>query len=83
MNINGFCPQCNADFDGDLIVDTFLKQGNSKEEALSSAQHFTGWDEHKELNRWSKKISIYNHIKDKAMSYRCIFCSYEWSRYEK
>ena len=35
-NINGNCPHCNADLDGDLVIDYPLSQGKtmSKDEAL-------------------------------------------------
>lgn len=45
MNINGFCPHCNASLDGDLVIDYPLSQGKSKEEALDKFINETGWDD--------------------------------------
>jgi hypothetical protein len=80
MNINGYCPHCKVSFDGELIVDTFIEQGNTREEAIKSASHYAGWEQHGELNRWSNKISIYDIDRDRTVQYKCNTCGEVWKR---
>jgi hypothetical protein len=47
-NIHGYCPHCNANLDGDLVIDYPLSQGQSMEEALEYASEYSGWNQHKE-----------------------------------
>lgn len=70
-NINGYCPKCGFDFDGDLVVETFLNQGKSQEEAEETASHCAGFSKHGLLNRWSRKIGIYDLHKDRTTNYQC------------
>ncbi len=79
-NINGYCPHCNANLDGDLVIDYPKSQGETPEECLEYASSYAGWDQHKELNRWSRKISLYSLEKDRTTDYRCPDCEKEWKR---
>ena len=79
-NINGYCPHCNADLDGDLVINYPLSQGKTMDEALEYAKFYSGWKEHKVLNRWGRAIAIYDLNNDRTSGYRCPDCSKEWSR---
>lgn len=81
-NIHGFCPHCNANLNGDLVIDYPLSQGKSREEALAYATSYSGWEEHGEANRWGRAIGLYSIEKDRTMAYRCPDCGQEWSRNE-
>jgi hypothetical protein len=80
MNINGYCPHCKANLDGDLVIDYPLSQGKTHAEALDYARCYAGWNEQGEENRWSRAISIYSWEKDRTTSTRCPDCSQEWQR---
>lgn len=80
MNIHGFCPHCNANLDGELIISYALESNKSKEEALSYAKSYEGWDRYGELNRWGRVISLYDIKKDKTTAYRCLDCENTWER---
>jgi hypothetical protein len=72
-----YCPSCNADFDGELIFDTFMKQYNDRKKALETAEMY-GATETK--GRWSKKIGIYDMDKDRTISWQCHECGHRWDR---
>jgi hypothetical protein len=38
-NINGYCPHCNANLDGDLIINYPLSQGKTMDEAIKYASN--------------------------------------------
>jgi len=80
MNIHGTCPHCNANLDGDLVIDYPLSQGKSREEALAYAAMYAGWSEHGEANRWGRAISLYSLEKDRTIAYRCPDCHGTWER---
>ena len=79
-NINGYCPHCNANLDGELVIDYPLSQGESREEALEYAKFYAGWDEHGEANRWGRAIGLYCIDRDRTIGYRCPDCSKTWER---
>jgi hypothetical protein len=79
-NIKGYCPHCNANLDGDLVIDYPLSQGKSREEALEYAKVYAGWDEHGEDNRWGRAISLYCKDRDRTIEYRCPDCFKTWER---
>lgn len=81
MNINGYCPHCKADLDGDLVVETFIKQGMSREKAEESASHYYGWKQHGLQNRWGRKIGLSSITHDRIMEWQCPDCSGRWSRF--
>ena len=74
-NINGYCPHCNADLDGDLVIDYPLSQGKTKEEAIAYVINYSGWTEHGELNRWDRRIGIYDMSRDRTTHYVCPDCN--------
>lgn len=80
MNINGYCPHCNADLDGELVIDYPLSQGKTYEEALAYAASYNGWDKHGEKNRWGRQIAIYDINSDRTTHYKCPDCSGTWKR---
>lgn len=81
MNIHGFCPHCNANLDGDLIMDAAIELfGYDKDEALAYAASYSGWNEHGEANRWGRAIVVYNIDKDRTEYYRCPDCQGTWER---
>lgn len=79
-NINGYCPHCNADLDGDLVIDYPLNQGKTMEEAIEYASNYAGWQQHGENNRWGRQIGIYDMGKDRTTGYKCPDCNGEWKR---
>lgn len=82
-NINGYCPHCNADLDGDLVINYPLSQGKTMEEAIEYASCYVGWGEHGKENRWYRAIGQYDMIKDRTTHYICPDCNGKVSRNEK
>lgn len=80
MNIHGHCPHCNANLDGDLVINYPLSQGKSMDEALKYAHSYEGWDKYKILNRWNRAIALYDRDKDRSVDYRCPDCHGTWER---
>ena len=75
-NENGFCPHCNADFDGEDILQALLRQGKSPEDSLYIAQNFYGYkDGH---TKFSTKISMYSFEGDGVFHYMCPDCNRIW-----
>ena len=79
-NIHGYCPHCNANLDGDLVINYPLSQGKSMEEALEYASHYAGWNQNKEKNRWGRATALYSILKDRVIAYRCPDCEKTWDR---
>lgn len=82
MNIHGYCPHCNANLDGDLVINYPLSQGKSMDEAFKYAYSYEGWDEYKILNRWNRTIGLYSQLGDCTIGYRCPDCNGVWGRNE-
>lgn len=80
MNINGYCPHCNANLDGDLVISYPLSQGKTQEETIDYAKYYAGWEEHGLENRWGRQIAIYDLKSDRTVRYRCPDCNGEWNR---
>jgi hypothetical protein len=79
-NINGYCPHCNANLDGELVINYPLSEGKTMEEALEYAKFYAGWDEHAEANRWGRAFGLYSLEKDCTIGYRCPDCNKTWDR---
>lgn len=79
-NINGFCPLCNANLDGDLVIDYPKSKGKSHEKCIAYAKVYAGWEEHGEANRWGRQISLYDRDKDRTVGYKCPDCNGKWER---
>jgi len=78
MNEHGYCPNCNADFDGELIFETFLNQyDGDRAKALETAEMY-GATETK--GRWGNMIAIYDRDKDRTVSWMCHECNHQWDR---
>lgn len=76
-NENGYCPNCDADFDGGSIYETGLKFHGSEEKALEYAAAYGAT---KEKGQWGRQISIYCMERDRTVSWKCPDCDHEWSR---
>lgn len=79
-NENGFCPNCNADFDGENILQALLRQGKSPQDSLYIAQNFYGYKD--ERTKFSRKILVYSLEKDQGHESRCPDCNHIWSKYD-
>jgi len=77
MNEHGYCPNCKINFDGELIYETFIKQGQTEAEAFESALMYGAT---KTKGRWNNKIGIYDIDEDRTKMWKCPDCSYEWER---
>jgi hypothetical protein len=77
MNINGYCPHCNADLDGDLVIHYPLSQGYTIDDALEYAQSYEGWAKHGLLNKWSRYLTIQD-IWLPYNQYQCPDCKGTW-----
>lgn len=80
INIHGYCPHCNTNLDGDLVIESFLNSGYDLTRAKTYAGMYVGWDEHGENNRWSRAIGMYSMSSDRTTSYRCPDCHRTWER---
>lgn len=80
MNIHGFCPHCNANLDGDLVIEYPLSQGKSIDEALAYAKNYCGWEKHGLLNRWGRKIGQSSMKEDRVTGWVCPDCHKSWAR---
>lgn len=78
MNINGFCPHCNANLDGDLVINYPLSQGKTREEAVEYVQSYEGWNEHGLHNKWGRQIGQSNG--DRITEWKCPDCNKSWAR---
>lgn len=77
-NINGYCPHCNADLDGDLVINYPLRLGKSVDEALHYASTYRGWDEYGIKNRWNRSRGIYDANLDRTTENECPDCNKRW-----
>ena len=77
-NIHGYCPHCNADLDGDLVIDYPLSNRYSPDLVLEYVSSYAGWNEHGEKNRFSRAIGLYDINKDRTTAYRCPDCNKTW-----
>lgn len=75
MNINGYCPHCGVDLDGESVYKTFLILGAPPLKALERASFYEGWREHGINNKWGRQISIFSREKDRAVEYICPDCN--------
>lgn len=77
---NRNCPHCNANLDGDLVIETFREMYKDEEEALKAAKCYAGWEPHGLQNRWGREIGVYCQDRDRTVAYRCPDCKKEWNR---
>lgn len=80
-NIHGHCPHCNADLDGELIIDCFIKQGIEPEEAERIAASYAGWNQHGADNKFGRVLGIYCMEQDRVTEWKCPDCGKTWSRF--
>jgi hypothetical protein len=69
------CPHCDADLTGPLIYDTFIKHGDSPEEALRKAEMYGAT---KTTGTFDLQIGVYSLETDRTESWRCPHCMGEW-----
>lgn len=81
MNIHGHCPHCNADLDGELIIDCFIQQGVEPEEAERMAAQYDGWNLHGTNNKFGRVLGIYCMERDRVTEWKCPDCGKTWSRF--
>lgn len=79
-NINGYCPHCNFNLDGDLIVDTFISQGKTREKVIEDASYYEGWKVYGEENRWGRAIGLSDLKLDRVTRWECPDCHKTWER---
>ena len=93
-NENGYCPRCNADFDGGSIWQTgydFAVQGKhfkqkgvparSKDEAEELADNYAeAYGASRTRGQWGRQIGISSMEKDRTVAWLCPDCNHEWSR---
>jgi hypothetical protein len=73
-SINGNCKHCGVSFDGELIYETFLKQGKNEKETKEICSHYAGFEEHGLKNRWGRQIRQYCMERDINIGYTCPDC---------
>ena len=76
-NIHGYCPHCNTNFDGELIIEFFITKGYTEEEADAIAAQYEGYNQHGQSNRWDRRIGLYDMEKDRTVANRCPDCGRE------
>ena len=79
-SIHGFCPHCNANLDGELVIALPLKKGASVDAAIEYASNFMGWKEHGILNRFGRVTNIYDIGSDRTVAHRCPDCHLSWEK---
>lgn len=77
MNQHGYCANCNADFDGELIFETFMKKYGDRNKAIETAEMYGATETE---GHWSKMIGIYDRGKDRTVAWQCHECEYRWDR---
>lgn len=73
-NEHGYCPKCNANFDGGDIVETFIAQGKTPEAARKSADAY-GYS--KGRTQWGRQIGIEGDH-DRIEWWKCPDCGHQW-----
>lgn len=72
--MNKSCPHCGTNLLGEKIIDVFLAQGKSHDQALEWASHYQGFEEYGIENRFGREIGIYDIEKDRTVYYICPDC---------
>ena len=71
-NEHGFCKHCGADFDGGDIIEEFVRQDNTLEEATKIATECYGYGPGH--TKWGRQIGIYNIYLDRTVDTQCPDC---------
>lgn len=86
---HGKCPNCDSDWNGELIYTTFYNrwleehsphdhiEQEAKDKALKSAAMY-GATQFKGM--WGRQIGIYSMEKDRTVAYKCPDCGHETER---
>lgn len=75
-NENGFCPHCKADLDGGDVLETFIQQGKTPEEAARIASNYGYKPGH---TQWGRQIGI-EYDNDCIEEWQCPDCKGKWPR---
>lgn len=78
MSINGYCPNCKNNLDGELVIDTFREMYKDKKKALETCTYYAGYQTHLLDNRWNRAISVNNW--DRHQFYVCPDCGTEFGK---
>ena len=76
-NEHGYCPNCNADLDGDSIWEHFFKQTGSETDADRIADHYAAT---REKGKFGRVIALYDRDKDRTVGWKCPDCGHAWER---
>ncbi len=71
-NEHGYCLWCGADFDGGDIIEEFVRQGNTLEEATKIAKESYGYQPGH--TKWGRQIGIYCMERDRTVNRQCPDC---------
>lgn len=77
VNQHGICQWCGKDFDGENIIEYFIKVGYTPEKALETAQQYASYDEYGEAAKWDLRIGIYDMNRDRIVAVKCPECNQE------
>lgn len=73
---HGYCPHCGANLDGGDIVETFIQQNKTPEEAMAIAQNYGYKPGH---TQWGRLIGI-EFDNDRVEYWQCPDCNGKWPR---
>ena len=73
------CPHCNANLEGELIYQTFLKMYNDHEKARSTAALYGATETQ---GHWGREIGIQQADEDYVSEWECPDCGGKWMRNE-
>jgi hypothetical protein len=76
-NEHGYCPNCNADLDGDSIWEHFFKETGDEREATKIADMYGAT---REKGKFGRQIGLYDRDKDRTVAWKCPDCEHVWER---
>lgn len=78
MSVNGYCPNCKTDLDGELVIESFREMYENEKQALEACTYYAGYTIHLLNNRWSRAISVSNW--GNHQFYVCPDCNTEFGK---
>lgn len=90
INCHGYCPHCNADLDGENMIDTFKRMRDKG----SANGHYKGWTDKQIQDMvssnysapyiWGRQIGIeYQGSYDGILRWQCPDCKGTWDRFSE
>jgi hypothetical protein len=76
-NEHGYCPNCNADLDGDSIWEHFFQKTGNEEKADKAAEVYGAT---REKGKFGRAIALYDRDQDRTVAWKCPDCEYAWER---